>query len=180
MTPSPETRLRIRRELAERMGMRKCSLDSNCWIIDGNHTKFDPFTDHADCAALVAWLAEQNEESNLEVFSQISNRWIKVPVWQKFLYKLQFLLFQCDFTSPPLDVVMNIMTSPLPVRVLAACVALGIATNDEADDCPHRNRKRVPHYPPVKLVDGGVPLTAEVQLIEICEDCHATRGGEQA
>lgn len=127
------TKFRIRRELAERMGWTVKEFKHSfelCWpdgtflqnpFGDSYPASFtsesdawqyapDPFTDHADCAALVTWLAGQEHY-----------------VQEQFHGALVARIAQYGMVPGALEY----LTSPLETRVLAACAALGISTGDE-------------------------------------------------
>lgn len=110
--PSPKTRSRICHELAERMGyfewkgaIYKASAEGNERV----QSWPDFFTDHADNAELMQWLAADDHRwmDFLDAY-QITAGW-KYDLWKPTLIKV-------------------VMTSPLAVRVMAACKALGIDT----------------------------------------------------
>lgn len=120
------TKFRIRRELAERMSYLVLPTASDLFTLcfpsgepvggaswpdpaDVWSEPPDPFTDHADCAALVEWLAGQGD----------------IP-WGDFITEILFNTDQDDKYSS-----RQLLTSPLETRVLAACAALGISTGDE-------------------------------------------------
>jgi len=147
------TRLRIRRELAERMGTHFWFTDSHPehsgtrWLttrekmatacrqyptihetgeelpIDWKLSDVpDPFTNHADCAALVEWLAADDQRWFIFI-----RKLIKLIDWPT-----QSPEAMTDATFDKIaSEVRYLMTSPLPVRVLAACAALGIDTSDQ-------------------------------------------------
>lgn len=119
------TKLRIRRDLAERMGYVLASIDKKYGLKLESGLRYtqwretendawddapDPFTSHADAAALVEWLAEQT------MFIQ-----------ERFHGALVARIAQYGIAPGALEY----LTSPLEARVLAACEALGISTGDE-------------------------------------------------
>lgn len=126
------TRLRTRRELAERMGYFVATGNGAFWLCfpsgesvggggwateeDTWSDAPDPFTDHADNAALVEWLCANDYKS------AFGDELLKVMgIRDKFLGDR----FPAEFH------IADLLTSPLEARVLAACAALGISTGDE-------------------------------------------------
>lgn len=127
------TRLRIRRELAERMGFLLLPTDSDSFTLcfpsgepvggaswpdpaDVWSDAPDPFTDHEDAAALVEWLAANDYKS------AFGDELLKATgIRDRFLGDR----FPAEFH------IADLLTSPLEARVLAACAALGISTGDE-------------------------------------------------
>lgn len=128
--PSPATRRRICAELARAMGWKNPAdyFPAMMWREDfgfppsvGDEPQTcdarmipDYFTDHAANAELMAWLRGQSGE-----------------VRGAFFYPLTRLLYSSGFISEGEREEWALFTSPLPVRVLAACAALGISTGDE-------------------------------------------------
>lgn len=130
------TRLRTRRELAERMGYFVATGNGAFWLCfpsgesvggggwateeDAWSDAPDPFTSHADCAALVEWLAVQGE-----------------AIQHKFVTCLMGALTGEGWhmvsrgSGMSVHHIMKVLTSPLEARVLAACAALGISTGDK-------------------------------------------------
>jgi len=131
------TKRRIRRELAERMhpNAEVYLAESECWVVSADGRRpgdaweegdtvelrcFNPFTNHADCAALVEWLAGQNE-----------------AIQHKFVTCLMDALTGEGWhmvsrgSGMSVHHIMKVLASPLEVRVLAACAALGIDTSDQ-------------------------------------------------
>lgn len=130
------TRLRIRRELAERMGYFVTAGNGAFWLClpsgesvggggwateeDTWDDAPDPFTDHADCAALVEWLAGQGEAIHRKFVTCLMDA-LTGEGWHMVSRE----------SGMSVHHIMKVLTSPLEARVLAACEALGISTGDE-------------------------------------------------
>lgn len=105
-------------------GLRKPGSDLYTYLSFGSETEDeawqcvpDPFTSHADCAALVEWLAEQ-----------------EIAVLERFGRELSHALdleHEIDNSELQHYHLLEFLASPLEARVLAACAALGISTGDE-------------------------------------------------
>ena len=125
------TKLRIRRELAERMGYFVTAGNGAFWLClpsgesvggggwateeDTWSDAPDPFTSPADCAALVEWLAANDYKS------AFGDELLKATgIRDRFLGDR----FPAEFH------ITDLLTSPLETRVLAACAALDISTED--------------------------------------------------
>lgn len=120
------TKLRIRRELAERMGYRYKA--DNHWqlqwihpVTGGGGELSDPFTNHTDCAALVEWLAANDRR-----YGQFDDALLELVIGLE-----PTIDPASNYLSTGEQYRRKFLTSPLETRVLAACAALGIDTGDE-------------------------------------------------
>lgn len=135
--PSPETRRRINAELARAMGYSIAAGNGGFWICKPSGESLggggwadeesawedapDFFTDHAANAELVAWVLAP-------LFLPTGKaKGITQSASIAFMEYLRATRTKCpSFLSMTLLEIASLLTSPLQVRTLAACAALGI------------------------------------------------------